>query len=132
MSFILKHKKLFIVVFVALIIDLIIAVWVSTILSGLLLSLQTLSLYTWLFFRASQQVLRPQDGLSGLRWIILTFIVMALVFSIPGIIYSTFRLFGLEYEWLRSVANVTSGLSRIAAPILLVLVFEYKSESDKE
>lgn len=129
MKFIRKHYKLFIIVFIALIVDLFAALFVSPILSGLLLSLQTLVLYTWLFFRASRQVLQPQDGLSGLRWIILTFIVVALVFSIPSIIYTAFRFMGIEYEWLRGITNVTGGLSKIAAPILLVLVFEYKQES---
>lgn len=130
MTFFKEHKLLIGVFLFAGVVDLLAAVLHGPILSGLLLSLQTFALYLWLSFRASEQVLRPQDGLTGLRYIILGFILAALIFSIPSIIYSIFRLMGIdtEFEWLRGMANITGGLSKIAAPILLVLVFEYTNK----
>lgn len=130
MTFFQKHKKLIIVLIVALLLDLITALIGFPVLSGLFLALQTSVLYIWLFYRASEQVLLPKDGLTGLRYIILSFILAALIFSIPSIVYTSCRLLGFEYEWLRGVVNVTGGLSRIAAPILLVLVFEYRDSDN--
>lgn len=128
MSFIKEHQRP-ITIFLASVGVLTIAnYFLGPVFAGLFLSTATFFLFIYLFIRASQQVLQPKDGLTGLRYIILWFIVGAAVFSIPSIVYAISRLVGLELEWLRNATGITGGLSKIAAPILLALVFEYKQK----
>jgi len=126
MEYIKEHKKLFSIFVTAGIIEVLAAIFFGPILSGLLLSLEAVSLYLYLFVRQSEQVLQPKDGLSELRNIILGFVIAAIILCIPSIIYGAFRFYGVELEWLRGLANITSGMQKIAAPMLLVLVVEYK------
>lgn len=85
----------------------------------------------YVFFLMPKQfneVLRPKNYLTRLRWIILAILLISIGTSIPGLLYQYGRIGGQDFQVLRNVATITSNVSRLATTILLVLVYTYRKE----
>lgn len=90
-----------------------------------------LSLLVYAFFLMPKQineVLRPKDWLTRLRWIILTILAVSILTSIPGVVYQYSRVLGDESDFLRNFVTISSNISRLASTVLLVLVFTYRKK----
>lgn len=76
--------------------------------------------------RQFNQVLRPHDWLTNLRWQILCAEIFIVMMSFPSLVYQGMRYSGLDSEILRNVASITSRLSFLGLTIVLVLWYNYK------
>lgn len=96
------------------------------------LSVGCLTVYAlFLIPKQTQEVLKPGDALTRLRWIILTMLVISLITAVPSTVYQYYRATGVELELLRNVSAITSNLSKVATTVLLVLIFTYTVSSKK-
>jgi len=75
-----------------------------------------------------REVLRPKDGLTGLRWQILILLSVSVFTSIPSAMYQVARFVGNEPEVLRGIATITNNVSSLIIVVLLVLIFNYKNK----
>lgn len=80
----------------------------------------------YLFPKQIKEVMRPTDGLTGLRWQILGVLGLSVLSALPSVTYQIVRTFGGEAELLRNIASVTSTMSWMLIIVLLVLIFNYK------
>jgi hypothetical protein len=71
-----------------------------------------------------------KDGLQNLRWMILGFLTLYLLFSITPSLYQYYRVIGQDYGVLRDVSGISSNLATLAITIWLVLVYTYKKKTD--
>ncbi len=87
------------------------------------------SLSIYMFFLAPKQfneVLRPKDGITNLRKIILTLLIVTILTSIPPTVYQFYRMTGHEYTFLRNLSTILSQASKLGTTILLVMVYTYR------
>lgn len=73
-----------------------------------------------------KEVLRPKDWLTGLRWQMLLMISLAIVASVPSVVFQVLRTIGIDAPVLRDIASITGNLSFLAISILLVMIYNYK------
>lgn len=87
-----------------------------------------------LFFNVKQfqEVTRPKDSLTRLRWIILGVLILATITFVPSLVYLYFLSLGHQYEGIRKIAVFTSGINLIGSTFLLFLIFTYRIKERKE
>lgn len=84
---------------------------------------------TFLFFlvpRQTREVLRPLDGLTGLRYQILGILLLITLTLVPPIVYQFFISLGHEYEVLRNVSSIVGGVNLVGLTVLFVMVYIYR------
>lgn len=72
-----------------------------------------------------------KDGLQRLRYYILGFLSLYLLFNVAPFIYQYYRMLGLDYGALRDISSISSNLAQLAIVIWLVLVYTYNRKIDK-
>lgn len=72
------------------------------------------------------EVLKPKDWLTRLRWRILSLLSLITLMAFPSLVYQFFRYLGTDYESLRNIASITNRLSFLGVVFVLILVFNYK------
>lgn len=75
-----------------------------------------------------QEVLRPRDWLTQLRYIILLLFIFSVVAAIPALAYQFLRVFGHQNSALQNTASIFRNLSALANSVLLVLLYNYKAK----
>lgn len=87
----------------------------------------------YLFFlipRQTQEVLKPLDGLTRLRWQILGILLLIAFTLIPSILYQGFVGFGHEYRHLRNVVSIVSRVNLVGLTVLFVMIYVYRRSDD--
>lgn len=79
--------------------------------------------------RQIREVLRPNDWLTGLRWLILAILTMTALTFIPSLVYLFYLSRGEEYEILRSVSSIIGGINLFGTTILMILIFNYRKKN---
>jgi len=72
-----------------------------------------------------------KDGLQRLRYYILGFLSLYLIFSVAPVIYQFYRMLGMDYGMLRDASSISTNLAQLSIVIWLVLVYTYKRRIDK-
>jgi len=72
------------------------------------------------------EVIRYDDWLNRLRWLILSIIGIAALSLIPSIVNLYFLSIGLRYIILGNISAITGGISLAATTLLMVLIFNYR------
>lgn len=75
-----------------------------------------------------KEALRPKDWLTGLRWQMLALFGLAVIASVPAIVYQVILSLGMTAPVLRNVATVCGNLSFLAISIDAVLIYNYKKK----
>lgn len=72
-----------------------------------------------------QEILRPVDGLTRLRWQILAAVTISIIAGIPALTYHLISIAGGDTGELSRIATVTTNVSQLSIMILLVMIFTY-------
>lgn len=80
----------------------------------------------FLFPKQLVETLRPNDWLTGLRWLILGLIILIAVTLIPPMVTQYYMSIGESYDVLRNFSSIIGGINTIGVYTLLVLVFTYR------
>lgn len=73
-----------------------------------------------------KEALRPKDWLTGLRWQMLVLFGLAVIASVPAIVYQIVTSMGIDAPVLRNVASICGNLSFLAISVDAVLIYNYK------
>lgn len=85
--------------------------------------------FLFLSFKQLQEVIRPVNWLTPLRWLILATLALTTVSFVPSIIYQYYLSIGQKYELLRQVSTVMGGINLAGTTFFLVLIYTYKKQS---
>lgn len=83
----------------------------------------------FLFFlipKQAREVIQPEDGLTRLRWQILTLLIIIALTMIPSIFTQYYAATGHQYRVLRNVSSLAGGVNLIALTIGWILIFTYR------
>lgn len=83
----------------------------------------------FLFFlipKQTNEVLRPLDGLTRLRWQILGILLLIALTLIPSIVYQFLIAYGHEYKTLRNIVAQISGINLVGLTVLFVMIYRYR------
>ena len=103
---------------------------VSTVIALIIKLLVFVTIAFYIIPKQLREVLRPRDGLTGLRWQILILLSVSVFTSIPSAMYQVVRFLGTDEgtEILRGIATITNNVSSLIVVVLLVLIFNYKKK----
>lgn len=73
-----------------------------------------------------KEALRPKDWLTGLRWQMLAMFGLAVIASVPAVVYQILTTMGIVAPVLRNVASICGNLSFLAISIDAVLIYNFK------
>jgi len=82
--------------------------------------------FLFLSFKQLQEVVRPVNWLTPLRWLILAILALTTVSLVPSVIYQYYVAVGQKFEFLRQVSSVVGAINLAGTTTLLVMVFTYK------
>jgi hypothetical protein len=97
---------------------------------GLLVGLTTIAAYVHVTFKQSAEVTRPRNWLTGLRWLLLATLVIAVLGYVPSLVLLGLRTFHIESPVLRSISTITGQVSRLGGAVLIEAVYNYKRKED--
>lgn len=101
--------------------------------SRFLMTFAVFLLYVLFFnYRQSREVARPRDGLTRLRWIILSVLLLTTVTLVPVMVYQLLISFGHDYGIMRNIISIVGGINVICSTFLLYLIFTYHIKEEKE
>lgn len=78
--------------------------------------------------KAALELRRPKDGLTKLRWILLTTIFSTVIIAVPSITYQITRLHQPSVNTLQAIASISGNLSYFVLAVSLGLIYSYNRE----
>lgn len=95
------------------------------------LVLRTLAVGIIVFYiipKQFKEALRPKDWLTGLRWQMLALFSLAIVASVPAIVYQILVTNGIQAPILRNVATISGNLSFLGISIVAAMIYNFKKK----
>jgi hypothetical protein len=99
---------------------------ISAIIGLIMRCIGALILILYVVPKAFTEALRPKDWLTGLRAQLLIFFSLAIVASVPAIVYQTLRIYGIDSLDLRNFASISGNLSFLLICILSAMLYNYR------
>lgn len=93
---------------------------------SLLVGAFSLSILLYVAYRQIKESIRPRDLLTGLRFLILSVLLLSIFSATPSMAYRYIRATGRENQTLRNVATVTNTISQLGTATLLLMIFNYR------
>lgn len=81
---------------------------------------------SFLIPRQAKEVLLPTDGLTKLRWYLLSILLVIMLTLIPSIVSQFFTATGHNYSLLKNVSAIVGAINLAALTILFVMVYIYR------
>ena len=82
--------------------------------------------FLFLSFKQLQEVVRPVNWLTPLRWLILAILALTTVSLVPSVVYQYYVAIGEKFEFLRQVSSIVGAVNLAGTTTLLVMVFTYR------
>lgn len=80
----------------------------------------------FLFPRQLKEVILPEDGLTRLRWYLLSILLVIIVTLIPSIVSQFFQAMGHDYSVLRNISAIVGAANLGALTVLFVMIYIYR------
>lgn len=85
----------------------------------------------FLFFltpRQVKEVLLPEDGLTRLRWLLLSVLLVIIITLIPSIVSQFFQAMGHNYRVLRNISAIVGAVNLVSLTILFIMIYIYRRQ----
>lgn len=83
----------------------------------------------FLFFltpRQVKEVLLPEDGLTRLRWYLLSVLLVIIITLIPSMVSQFFQAIGYDYRILKNISAIVGAVNLVSLTVLFIMIYIYR------